>query len=30
MESPRQKEEAFLLFAKVTDTAGVRDKIVNK
>lgn len=28
MESPRQKEEAFLLFAKVIDTAGVRDEIV--
>lgn len=30
MESPRQKEEAFLRFAKVMDTAGVRDEIVNK
>lgn len=30
MESTRQKEEAFLLFAKVMDTAGVRDEIVNK
>lgn len=30
VESPRQKEEAFLRFAKVMDTAGVRDEIVNK